>query len=86
MMQKNSIENYKQAIQKNVGREINLCIKKGRKMLVINNCIIENAYGNIFVVKICGESIINSSKISVCYADLLTGNARVTVQRQIKPA
>ena len=86
MMPKNSIEKYKEAIRKNVGREINLCIKRGRKMLVINNCIIENAYESIFVVKICGESIINASKISVCYADLLTGNARVTVQRRIKPA
>ena len=86
MMPKNSIENYKEAIRKNGGKEINLCIKKGRKILVINNCIIENAYDSIFVVKICGESFIKAKRLSVCYADLLTGNARVTVQSQIKPA
>ncbi len=86
MTPKNCIEKYKEAIRKNVGREINLCIKRGRKMLVINDCIIENAYESIFVAKICGESIISQSKISVCYADLLTGNARVTVKSNIKPA
>lgn len=86
MMPKYSIDKYKEAIKKNVGREINLCVKKGRKVMVINNCTIENAYESIFVVKISGESLIKASKISICYADLLTGNARVTVQSQIKPA
>ena len=85
-MPKYSISKYKEAIQKNVGKKINLCVKKGRKTLVINDCIIENAYESIFVVRISGESLITASKISVCYADLLTGNARVTVPSKIKPA
>ena len=41
--------------------------------------IIENAYESIFVLTICGESLLNCRKISVCYADLLTGNARLTL-------
>ncbi len=86
MIPKYSINKYKDAIQKNVGKEINLYIKKGRKMLAVNNCIIEKAYESIFVVKICGESLIRQRRISVSYADLLTGCARVTVQKEIKPA
>ncbi len=86
MTEKNSLKNYCEAIKKNIGREINLYIKKGRKALVINNCIIENAYDSIFVVRIMGESLINAKRVSVSYADLLTGNARVTVPDKVKPA
>lgn len=86
MLPKHSIEKYKQAIKTNIGKEISLCLKKGRRMITINNCIIENAYESIFVIKVCGESLINMSKISVCYADLLTGNARVTISGKVKPA
>lgn len=86
MIPKHSIEKYKQAIKNNVGRQISLCLKKGRRMITINNCMIESAYESIFVVSICGESLIKESKISVCYADLLTGNARVTISDKAKLA
>jgi len=82
MIPKHSIDKYKLAIAKNVGKEVNLCLKKGRRMIAINNCIIEKAYESIFVIKICGESLLNTPRISVCYADLLTGNARVTIKAE----
>lgn len=81
-----SIVQYKNAVKKNVGKEISLYLKKGRRTVVINNCILENAYNNIFTIKIIGENLLKESKISVSYADLLIGNARITLKKDIKLA
>ena len=86
MSPKYKINKYKEAIKKNVGREIRLYIKRGRKMLFLNDCILENAYESIFVVKICGESLIKERIVSVSYADLLTGYARVSIRNNAKLA
>lgn len=79
LIPKHNVNHYRQLIQKNVGRKIFLTIKKGRKMYTLKNCIIENAYQSLFVVGIYGENLLSVNKISVCYADLLTGYARVTL-------
>lgn len=86
MIRSRSIDKYKDTIKNNVGNKVNLTLKRGRKYITINECIIENAYESIFVLEICGESIINCKKISVCYADLLTGNARLTLYTDCKGA
>jgi len=86
MIKSRSINTYKEVIRKNIGTKINLTLKKGRKYITINECVITNAYNAIFVVEIIGESLINCKKLSVCYADLLTGNARVTVLSDCKGA
>lgn len=86
MLPRHNIENYRHAIRENVGKEISLYVKRGRKTIVINNCVIENAYEGIFVVKIIGENLLRQSRISVCYADLLTGNAKVVVMKKEKLA
>ena len=85
-MRKATIENYRKIIEENVGNEISLSVKKGRKVIIINNCIIECAYSRIFTVRIIGESIIKCDTMSVCYADLLTGNARVILNNLPKEA
>lgn len=86
MTQKHTIENFRQAVIKNIGKPICLYLKRGRKTITITNCVIKNAYQSIFMVEIEGESIINLTKLSVSYADLLTGNARITVKNDSKPA
>jgi len=86
MIKSKTVTKYKDAIQNNVGKKIILTLKKGRKYITINECVITNAYNAIFVVEIIGESLINCKKLSVCYADLLTGNARVTVLSDCKGA
>ncbi len=85
-MQRCSIENYRKVISENTGNQISLSVKKGRKLITINNCIIENAYDRIFTVKIIGESLIKCRTLSVCYADLITGNARVVLNSLSKEA
>lgn len=86
MVPKYSLENYRKAIKDAVGKQIILNLKRGRKMITVNDCIIENAYQGIFVVKIIGESLIATNRISVSYADLLTGNARVSIKNNAKLA
>ena len=86
MIQTKTISKYKDAIKENIGKKVNLTLKRGRKYITINDCIIENAYNAIFVVGICGESLINCKKLSVCYADLLTGSARLTLNSKSKGA
>ena len=86
MIKSASIERYKNIIRQNVGNKVNLTLKRGRKYITLNECVIENAYDGIFVLGITGESLINCKKISVCYADLLTGSARLTLIRDSKGA
>lgn len=86
MIRSRSIDKYKDVVKNNVGNKVNLTLKRGRKYITINECIIENAYESIFVLTICGESLLNCRKISVCYADLLTGNARLTLYSDSKGA
>ena len=74
------IASYKKIIETNIGKEVSLYVKRGRKSLVVNNCVIDKAYNNIFTVKIIGESLISERILSVCYADLLTGQARIKLQ------
>ena len=86
MIRSKTISTYKDAIKNNLGKKVNLTLKRGRKYITVNECVITEAYNAIFVVTISGESLINCKKISVCYADLLTGNARVTVLSDSKGA
>ncbi len=86
MIRSRSIEKYKNIIKQNVGKKVNLTLKRGRKYITLNDCLIESAYDGIFVLEIIGESLISCKKISVCYADLLTGNARLTLVSDSKGA
>ncbi len=86
MIHSKTITKYKDVIKSSVGKKVNLTLKRGRKYITINECVIENAYDAIFVVAIIGESLVNCKKISVCYADLLTGNARLSLPSDSKGA
>lgn len=86
MLPKHSVDEYRIAIKKNIGQRIMLHLKRGRRMMTINDCILENAYNNIFIVTICTDKLSSERIISVSYADLLTGNARVEIQKNEKLA
>lgn len=86
MLPNHSIDQYKTAVSKHLGKKISLYLKRGRKMIAINDCILKNAYKSIFVVEIPGENLLKESIISVSYADLLIGNARIVVNKDAKMA
>ena len=51
---------------------------KGRKRFIIKECVIDNAYNNIFTVS-CKTKDGKSENICFSYADILTGTIKITV-------
>ena len=66
------IENIKSALRKNLGKKVELRCVKGRKRYVINNCIIENVYPGIFVLRTTDPYTGADKMISCSYCDILT--------------
>ena len=78
MIQKNSLFQIKENVEHYVGEKVRLKANKGRKKTTIREGILENAYPNIFVVKIDGGY--NSvRRVSYSYSDILTETVEVTV-------
>lgn len=65
-------------IEKYIGKKVILRANKGRKRTVVRDGILEAAYPNLFVVRICNEYD-SSRKVSYTYTDILTGTVEVTV-------
>lgn len=79
MIKSHSIDKYKTVIKNNIGANVNITMKKGRKYINIPDCTIANAYNGIFVLEMKKGNIINAKMLSVCYADLLIGNVKLTL-------
>ncbi len=86
MIKSHSIDKYKNIIKNNIGANVSITLKKGRKYINIPNCIISNAYNGIFVLEIQSDDSSNQKKLSVCYADLLTGNVILSLNTSSKGA
>ncbi len=86
MIKSRSIDKYKAVIKNNIGANVDITLKKGRKYVSIPNCVITNAYNGIFVLEIENADIINSKKLSICYADLLIGNVKMSLNSDSKGA
>lgn len=65
-------------IEKCIGKKVILRANKGRKRTVVRDGILEAAYPNLFIVRICNEYD-SSRKVSYTYTDVLTGTVEVTV-------
>ena len=77
-MEKNILIRIRKDIEKCVGKKVRLRANKGRKRTVVRDGILEAAYPNLFVVRICNEYD-SSRKVSYTYTDVLTGTVEVTV-------
>ncbi|WP_154439018.1 Veg family protein [Tissierella pigra] len=77
-MEKNILIRIRKDIEKCVGKKVKLRANKGRKRTVVRDGILEAAYPNLFVVRICNEYD-SSRKVSYTYTDVLTGTVEVTV-------
>ncbi|MBU5427954.1 Veg family protein [Tissierella pigra] len=78
MLEKNILIRIRKDIEKCVGKKVKLRANKGRKRTVVRDGILEAAYPNLFVVRICNEYD-SSRKVSYTYTDVLTGTVEVTV-------
>lgn len=71
------IEQIKKAFETNIGKTIMLSAVKGRKRYRIKNCVIQNAYPGIFVVKTIDAKTGKEKYMSYSYSDILTGTIEI---------
>ena len=66
------LNRIKNTIQKNLGIRCCVMSKQGRKKKMFENCILESAYPEIFILKHYDTKNKKEKKLSFSYTDLLT--------------
>ena len=83
----NTLNKIRKDLEGCIGKDVILKANKGRKKTTVNKGVLESAYPNLFVVKVCNEYD-SSRMVSYTYTDVLTSTVEVTVcediNRQIK--
>lgn len=74
----NMIHSIKEEVEQNIGRRVLLKADKGRKRIVIKEGIIENAFDDVFTVRICNEFDVERT-VSYTYTDVLTSTVKLTI-------
>lgn len=78
-MQENSmIQSIKQEVEQNIGRKVVLKADKGRKRIITKEGIIENAFDDVFTVRIINEFDMERV-VSYTYTDVLTSTVKLTI-------
>lgn len=80
MASKHSIEEIKKGIEKHLGEGIIVKANKGRKKIVVREGILENAYADVFVVRL-KSNYDTSTRVSFSYADILTSTVQLKLIR-----
>lgn len=65
------IDKIKRIIQKSVGTPCSITARSGRKNLFFENCVIESAYPEIFVVRLLSVKKKQAKSMTFSYTDLL---------------
>ncbi|MDR5659138.1 Veg family protein [Serpentinicella sp. ANB-PHB4] len=78
MADRNTLNEIRRSIEGYVGCPVTLKANKGRKRILVREGIIENAYPNIFIVKINGN-FDSVRRVSYSYSDVLTETVQLTV-------
>lgn len=81
----NKLIDIRQNVQEHIGSRVTLKADKGRKKIVVNEGIIENAYPSVFTIVIEGE-FEQSRRVSYSYSDILTSTVELTVCDECKQA
>lgn len=74
----NKLINIRQNVQDHIGSRVTLKADKGRKKIVVNEGVIENAYPSVFTIVIQGE-FERERRVSYSYSDILTSTVELTV-------
>ena len=78
MLEKNSLAKIRKDVEDCVGKKVILKANKGRKKIVVREGILEDAYPNLFVVRISNEYD-SVRRVSYTYSDILTETVEVTI-------
>ena len=81
MIEKSDIQRVKDLLTQNIGKQIRLSAKKGRKRVIMRHGIIKETYPSIFIVVLnsISEFATTERTVSFSYADLLTKSIEITV-------
>lgn len=80
MASKHSIEEIKKGIEKHLGEDIIVKANKGRKKIVVREGVLEDAYSDVFVVRL-KSNYDTSTRVSFSYADILTATVQLKLVR-----
>ena len=75
MINKSDLERVREQIEQNIGAEIKITVKRGRKRVVVRHGTINAVYPHTFNVTLTSISVFSDScrNVSLNYADILTG-------------
>lgn len=81
MINKSDIERIREQIKANIGAQIQVTAKKGRKRVIVRNGSIHAVYPFTFNVILEGASVFSETQrnVSLTYADVLTGSISITL-------
>ncbi len=78
MQENNIINQIKSEVEENIGRRVVLKADKGRKRIITKEGIIENAFDDVFTVRINNEFDVERIA-SYTYIDVLTSTVKLTI-------
>ena len=78
MQANNMINSIRNEVEEHIGRRVILKADKGRKRIVTNEGIIENAFDDVFTVRINNEFDVERT-VSYSYTDVLTSTVKLTI-------
>lgn len=73
-----SILAIRQEVEQNIGRKVILRADKGRKRIVTSEGVIENAFDDVFTIRVSNEYDV-ARTVSYTYTDVLTETVIITL-------
>jgi uncharacterized protein Veg len=78
MATKETLTQIRRSIEDCVGKKVVLRTNKGRKKVKTREGVLEEAYPNVFVVRI-DDGLCSQRKVSYSYSDVLTDSVEITL-------
>jgi uncharacterized protein Veg len=74
----NSVAQIRKDLEGCIGKKVILRANRGRKKTTVKEGVLESAYPNLFVVRICNQYD-STRMVSYTYSDVLTSTVEVTI-------
>lgn len=78
LLDNQTLNSIKCEVEENIGRRVVLKADKGRKRIITKEGIIQNAFEDVFTVRINNEFDVERT-VSYTYADILTSTVTLTL-------
>lgn len=78
MQDNNTMDAIRREVEEAIGRRVVVKADKGRKRIVTNEGVIDNAFEDVFTVRIT-NNFGDERVVSYTYTDMLTSNVKMTI-------